>query len=154
MLIYLVQHGKAKTKEEDPERSLNNEGKKDIEKTAIFLKKMSLSVDTIIHSEKLRAKESAEILLKGINSKNGLKEVPELLPDDSIMPISLFINQQKNDLMFVGHLPYMDKLSSYLLSGNEDNKIISFQQGAVVCLEKDNKEDKFKLKWMITPELL
>src|SRR4030042_181594 len=148
MLIYLVQHGKAKTKEEDTERPLNNEGKKDLEKTAAHLKKMGLKVDSIIHSEKLRAKESAEILLNGVNSKNGLKEVPELLPDDNIMPISLFINQQENDLMFVGHLPYMDKLSSMLLTGNEENKVVKFQQGAVACLEKDNELDKFKLKWM------
>lgn len=154
MLIYLVQHGKAKTKEEDPERSLNNEGKKDIEKVAMFLKKINIKVDSIIHSEKLRAKESAEILLKGVNSKKGLKEVHELLPEDNIMPISLFINQEENDLMFVGHLPFMDKLSSLLLTGNEENKVVKFRQGAIICLEKDNELNKFKLKWMIPPEII
>lgn len=154
MLIYLVQHGKAKTKEEDPERPLNNEGKKDMEKAAMFLKKMNIKVDTIIHSEKLRAKESAEILLNGVNSINGLKEVPELLPEDNIMPISIFINQVENDLMLVGHLPYMNKLSSMLVTGNEENNIIKFQQGAIVCLEKGNELNKFRLKWMISPDII
>ena len=37
MKLYLVQHGEAKTKEEDPDRALTNTGKELSEKTACFL---------------------------------------------------------------------------------------------------------------------
>ena len=157
MLIYLVQHGKAKTKEENPKRPLSEEGKNDIEKIALFLKKSNIQVESIMHSVKLRAKETAEILAKSINSNNGLEEIPGLQPNDFVEPIVTFIKQQSNDIMFVGHLPFMNKLSSLLITKSQDNSIVAFQQGAVVCIEKneENEEiDTFSLKWMITPELI
>lgn len=158
MLIYLVQHGKAKTKEEDPKRPLNKEGKKDIEKIAMFLKKSNINIETIMHSDKLRAKETAEILSKSINSKNGLKEIPGLQPNDIVEPIATLLNQQSSgNIMFVGHLPFMSKLSSLLITKNQDCKIIAFQQGAVVCIEKNEENEDietFSLKWMVTPEIV
>ena len=157
MLVYLVQHGKAKTKEEDSKRPLSKEGKNDIEKIALFLKNLKIKVESIMHSDKLRAKESAEILSKNINTNNGLKEIPGLQPNDIVEPIATFIKQQSNDIMFVGHLPFMDKLSSLLITKNQDNKIIAFQQGAVICMERDNENEEietFSLKWMITPDLI
>ena len=37
MHVYLVQHGKAKTTEEDPTRGLSDEGREDLEHIANFL---------------------------------------------------------------------------------------------------------------------
>ncbi len=153
MLIYLVQHGKAKTKEEDPNRPLTDQGKKEIEKITSLLKKLNINVESIMHSEKLRAKETAIILVKGVNSNKEIQEIPGLLPNDNIIPITTFINQDNNNLMFVGHLPFMDKLASFLTTENENNNIITFQQGSVVCIEKNEDLKKYSVKWMVTPEI-
>jgi hypothetical protein len=48
-------------------------------------------------------------------------------------------------------MPHLDKLSSLLLAGDETAGIIQFRMGGVVCLEK---EEKWKLKWVLTPELI
>lgn len=153
MLIYLVQHGKAKTKEEDPERPLSNQGKKDVEKAALLLKKLNVNVESIMHSEKLRAKETAVILAKGVISNKSIQEIPGLLPNDNIIPIATFINQENNNLMLVGHLPFMDKLTSLLITEKEESNIVTFQQGSVLCLEKNEALKKYSIKWMITPEI-
>jgi phosphohistidine phosphatase len=54
--------------------------------------------------------------------------------------------------MLVGHLPFLEKLASVLLCGNEDAKLVLFRYGAIVCLEQ--KEDKaWAVLWVLTPEM-
>ena len=54
-IIYLVQHGEAKSEKEDPSRPLTDKGKADVEATAKLLTKLGVTVDKIIHSGKTRA---------------------------------------------------------------------------------------------------
>ena len=154
MKVYLIQHGRAKSEEEDPARPLSNEGIEDVNKTALFLKNQDIKVHAIIHSEKLRTKQTAKILSDVVKSSKGLEEMEWLKPNDNVNIMGDFIkNQINNDLMLVGHLPYMDKLSALLITGNEEGGIVKFQQGAVVCLERQ-ENDKFELCWMIIPDIV
>jgi phosphohistidine phosphatase len=57
------------------------------------------------------------------------------------------------DTMLVGHLPFMGKLASWLLSGTEQADAVSFRPGSVACLER-GAEGSWTLAWMIRPELL
>ena len=57
------------------------------------------------------------------------------------------------DIMLVGHLPHLSKLSSLLLTGNEDLEIIEFIMAGIVCLERD-KSGRWTVRWMITPETI
>jgi len=57
------------------------------------------------------------------------------------------------DVMIVGHLPFVSKLASLLLTGDESADTIAFQKGGIVCLER-SAEDKWHVNWMVTPELL
>ena len=77
-----------------------------------------------------------------------------------IAPFSLLHAQEKNsqeiesqnkNLMIVGHLPFLQKLASLLLSGTEDNQFISFRNSGVVCLEYTGA---WKVLWAVIPELL
>ena len=56
MDIYLVQHGEAKPEAEDPERSLSDKGKKEVESSARHAAAVGIEVAQILHSGKLRAK--------------------------------------------------------------------------------------------------
>ena len=154
MTIYLVQHGKAKTKQEDPERPLNNEGIAETNTVLQFLKKQNVKVVSIIHSGKLRAENTAEILLEGLSSENGLIRMNGLNPNDDVSMVYNFIVKQDKDYMFVGHLPFMNKLSSLLLTGSENLKLVQFKNSCIVCFKKENNEDNFTLNWMVYPELL
>ena len=54
MRAYLVQHGKAKSADEDPNRGLSNEGRDEINRIAEFLSALRISVSLIQHSGKAR----------------------------------------------------------------------------------------------------
>ena len=56
--------------------------------------------------------------------------------------------------MFVGHLPFMSKLASLLVTGGISAEIISFVQGGFACLDKNDETDKFQLLYIIRPDIL
>ena len=62
MKLFLIQHAQAKSKEEDPQRSLTDEGKANIKKVAEYVARTAPEVTEVWHSEKLRAKQTAQIL--------------------------------------------------------------------------------------------
>jgi hypothetical protein len=52
-----------------------------------------------------------------------------------------------------GHLPFLGKLVSLLVTGSEENEIVEFHFGSVVCIERRD-DGRWKVAWMITPTLL
>jgi phosphohistidine phosphatase len=145
MRLYLVQHGKAASKETDPLRPLTEEGRSDVRKVAEFIKPLSLSVDCIWHSGKTRAEQTAEILAGVIQTKKGTIKRQGLAPNDDVTALKDELSQVEGD--------FMSKLASLLTAGCESTDIVEFKQGGIVCL--DGWEDaKWQINWMITPELL
>ena len=54
--------------------------------------------------------------------------------------------------MLVGHLPYLEKLTSYLITGDENVRPVLFRNAAINCLEqKENKQ--WAVRWTLTPEM-
>lgn len=153
MKICLVQHGLSVSEEVDPARPLSDKGRKDVEKIAEFLKGVGLKVSIIQHSGKTRAAQTAEIINAKITPSNGILQKQGLAPNDPVRPIRDEILKAQEDLMIVGHLPFLNKLASRLLGGKEDQEFIAFQQGGIVCLEKAN-DDTWRIGWMIVPGLL
>lgn len=147
MKLYLVQHTRPKPKEEDPERPLSDEGRLDATKMAKFLSK--LEIKTIIHSGKLRAQQTAEIFADSLKAE--VKKEGDLEPLSSPKVWHQKLQNQTEDLMIVGHLPHLEKLASLLVGNDEEKKIVEFQQGGVVCLEKT---ENWSVRWVITPDLL
>jgi phosphohistidine phosphatase len=155
MNIYLTQHGRPVPKEEDPDRPLSEQGKQDVEKIAIFLRKAGIEIDEVFHSGKTRARQSAEILISKINPGNSPLEKSGLSPIDDINVIAKEIKNHKKNLMIVGHLPHLAKLVSLLTSGSESNAVVSFQQGGVVCLRQtDDGKKGWTIAWMLVPEII
>lgn len=152
MRIYLIQHGEAKKEEEDPQRGLSKKGKKDTKKIGKFLKNLNIEIDKIWHSPKNRARETAEILENYIILKGKMEEVQGLSPMDEPEEIFYKINELEEDLILVGHLPNLSKLSSLLICNDKSKEIISFKMGSILCLEK--KENNFQVCFFITPEII
>jgi phosphohistidine phosphatase len=83
MKLYLVQHGKAKTKEKSPDRPLTDEGKDSSEKTACFAAEQArVSVNAVLHSGKTRTRDTAEIMAAYLCPVKGMIEEKDLLPND------------------------------------------------------------------------
>jgi len=62
MHVYLVQHGEAKSEEEDPQRRLTDKGIGEVQNVAKVLRPLKLAVDAIWHSGKARAQQTGELL--------------------------------------------------------------------------------------------
>lgn len=144
MEVYLVQHGEAKYKEEDPERPLTEKGKQEVEKVAKHLAQKSMQVSEIRHSTKLRAKQTAEIFAKHLQAK--ISEMQGIAPMDD-PKIAKQAIEQADAIMLVGHLPHLSNLVSLLVG----SVAVAFRKGGVVCM---TKEEGWQVKWIITPDIL
>ncbi|HUV08794.1 MAG TPA: phosphohistidine phosphatase SixA [Spirochaetia bacterium] len=152
MVIYLIQHGKAKTKEEDPERGLTEEGREEAERVSAFFTKLSPDIHVIWHSGKKRARETAEIIAGSLNIQNRIMEHTGLNPNDNISDIQGILEKSQHTLVIVGHLPHLARLCSKLMTGDETREVIHFKNAGIVCLQRE--ETGWVLEWMITPEIL
>jgi phosphohistidine phosphatase len=148
MKIYLVQHGEAAAKEVEPERPLTEQGMKDVQRIAEALKRAGVEVKRVIHSGKLRAQQTAEILAIEIAPKLQLETSDLINPNDNPVAFDL-----QTDTVVVGHLPFMAKLVSHLVTGDESQTLVAYQPGSIVCLELIEK-DNWQINWMLRPELL
>lgn len=153
MRLYLVQHAKAEPKDVDPQRPLTEEGRQDIKKVAAFIKPLYLCVDYLWHSGKTRAAQTAEVLAEAIETRKQMAAREGLAPNDDVEAVRDEIVSAQQDIMLVGHLPFVGKLASLLLSGSESSNIVAFKQGSIVCLNYSD-ENQWQINWMITPELL
>ncbi len=147
--LYFAQHGLAVDKSENPERPLSETGVKQTEAIAKHLSSIAgIAVNHIFHSGKLRASQTAEIFARTIKHSS-ISAVDGLSPNDDVTLLAQNLNI---NALYVGHLPHLEKLAAYLVTGNENGNIIRFQNSAVLCLE--NNDSHYQLRWYITPELL
>lgn len=154
MNLYLVQHGKAKSKEEDPSRSLSEKGREEIRQVATFLAEHTqVQMASILHSGKARAQQTAHILAEYLNPPEGIKMTEGLEPLAAPSIWSERLEKTEEDLMLVGHLPHLSKLSAHLLCQDEEKEVIHFHRGGIVWLER-NELGLWSINWMITPDLL
>lgn len=153
MLLYLVQHAEALSKEEDPSRSLSEKGIADVKKVAAFAASLDITVKKICHSGKMRALQTAQILAERLTFDKGLTKAEGLEPMDDPEVWLSWLGEMKEDMAVVGHLPHLSRLSSLLLCGDKEKNLIDFKMGGVVCL-KGFEDGKWTVEWMITPEMI
>jgi phosphohistidine phosphatase len=146
--IYLVQHGESYPENIDPERKLTPKGIEETKIVAKYLSKLGIKLNAILHSTKLRSKQTANIFSSELNVSN-VFEVNNLEPLSDPKSTIQIIEKYEGDIMLVGHLPNLSKLVE-LLTGSE---CVLFRYSGVLCLEEIEK-DKWKIKWYIIPEVL
>jgi phosphohistidine phosphatase len=153
MRVYLVQHGKAKSPEEDPNRGLSNEGRKEVESIAEFLSELRITVSLIQHSGKTRAEETAHIFAESIRCTSGPVHAQGMEPNDDPSMVANFLKVYTDDVLIVGHLPHLERLTSLLVTGNPDHRPVGFRNGGIICIQKDGG-GVWSVLWAIVPELL
>jgi phosphohistidine phosphatase len=153
MLLYLVQHAESLSREEDPTQSLSEKGIENIKKVAAYAAKLDINVSQIFHSDKLRAMQTAQILADFIKTEKGVSETGGLAPLDDPQIWIERLAEMKEEVMLVGHLPHLARLSALLLCGDKEKNIIDFKRGGIVCLKKFD-DGKWSVEWMIIPEVI
>jgi phosphohistidine phosphatase len=153
MNLYLVQHGKAVAKEVDPDRSLTEQGRAEVERVAAFIQPLSLSVGCLWHSGKTRAVQTARILAEVVKADKGVLQRDGLAPNDDVTNLADELNAANQDIMIVGHLPFLSKLASLLISDSESTNVVAFKNGGVVSIRRGG-QNQWQLSWIATPGLL
>jgi phosphohistidine phosphatase len=155
MQLILVQHGEAVAEAIDSARPLTERGREDIEQLATFLGAAGVRVARIVHSGKLRAKDSAAILIPAIGADAKVVVMEKRLsPSDSPVYLCETANTWHEDTLVVGHQPFMSRLTSRLVLGAEQPVIVDFTPGTAVCLARRPVTRAWFLAWVLAPELL
>jgi phosphohistidine phosphatase len=153
MLLYLVRHGEARKTEVDPQRGLTDKGKEDVTKVAARAGKLAIPLDQIFHSPKPRAQQTAKILAEHLKPEKGIDQADNLLPMDDPSLWALRILGMGENIMLVGHLPYMARLAGLLLCGDKDKMCVDFKAGGIVCLKRSD-EGRWTVAWTMMPDML
>jgi phosphohistidine phosphatase len=154
MSLYLVQHGRSLAKEIDPEQGLSEQGIIEVERVVERAHHLKLQVSEIIHTGKKRALQTAEIFSDRLTHGKGPTVATGLNPMDDVLPIAQAF-ADREDLMLVGHLPFLERLASQLIVNTPDIPVVRFMNGGIVCLEKWEREMGrriWSVRWIITPE--
>lgn len=152
MALYLVQHGKSLPKEEDPDQGLSESGMEEVQRIADVARGYGIRVATILHSGKKRARQTAEIFADRLSPADGLHEKTGLKPLDDVTAMAGLIDS-KPDLMLVGHLPFMERLTGWLITGDAGQPVFKFQNGGIVCLDRPAESGKWVIKWSLSPNI-
>jgi phosphohistidine phosphatase len=157
MEIYLMQHGPALPKDQDPEEGLGPEGKERIHASGQALKKMGIAFDAILSSPKKRSKDTAAIvaeavgfpLEKMIETKNVKAMAP---PEDTVQALSELSGATR--VLIAGHLPSVAEVASFLLT--EGSKAtVQFEMGGCCCIDVEElPTHSGRLRWYLTPAQL
>jgi phosphohistidine phosphatase len=155
MALFLVQHGISATKDVDSERGLSGQGRVETERIAQVANGYSIRVEKIVHSGKKRAEQTATVYHDTLSVKAPLEFISGINPMDDVQAFVESINPEM-DLMVVGHMPFMQRLVSYLTTGAEEIRVYQFQNSGIVCLDKsegtDGKSDWY-IKWTLNPHI-
>ena len=155
MALYLVQHGISAPQDIDPEKGLTAQGRSETERIAQVAKNYGIKVGKIVHSGKKRAEQTASIYHEALSLKTPLEVIAGIKPLDDVRAFAESINPQA-DVMVVGHMPFMQRLVSYLTTGTETIRIYQFQNSGIVCLDTSEETagsvDWF-IKWTLNPHI-
>jgi len=152
MALYLVQHGKSLPKDIDPDQGLSDQGVAETENIAKIAKEHGINVIAIKHSGKTRAKQTADIFAAALDPAKDVVAAAGLKPLDDVAAFAADLDADEN-LMLVGHLPFMERITSQLITGSIDKPVCKFQNSGIVCLNKNPDTQSWMIIWTLMPTI-
>ncbi len=160
MDLFLMQHGEALSADVDPLRPLSDQGRASVRSVAGHAAACGVSIDRIVHSGKLRAAQTAALLAASLRCGD-VAQMDGLKPSDSVelaVP-ALADPDAPGSLAVVGHLPFLERFASLLVSGDPAAKVVALRNGGLVKLVPaplrigGDPRGAFSVAWAITPEV-
>jgi phosphohistidine phosphatase len=133
MHCYLVRHGEAVSANINPERPLSVRGRAQVAQLGQLALKRNVSIPRIYHSGIVRARQTAEILAGYLNPASGISPANGLLPEDDPEFVKAEIAAVAEPTLWVGHLPFMERLTALLVTGDATRKIVDFSPATMLC---------------------
>jgi len=129
---------------------LSDRGREQTLKIAEVAAGYGVNISKSFHSRKKRAEQSARIMAETLCADTGIEQMADIAAMDDVKNIGNLLDPG-SDHMVVGHLPYIEKLVSYLTTGREEPKVIKFQNSGIVCLDQD--ESGWFIRWTLNPDI-
>lgn len=153
MRLYLMQHGSALSKDEDPERPLTEGGAAEVSRVAAHLAARTPRTHLrIVHSGKTRARQTAELLAEPFADAT-VEQADGLAPMDDPSAWAGRLANDEEGYALVGHLPHLSRLAGLLLAGDADRDVVTFRNAGLVCLER-GEGGSWSVRWILVPELI
>jgi phosphohistidine phosphatase len=160
MNLYILRHGIAVDRDtpgvdNDADRPLMAKGRRRIRQIAGAMREMELSFDLIFSSPFPRALQTAEIVAAVFKRQKKLACTNELMPGGSAKLLVEKLNKIKpppENILLVGHEPYLSRFIGLLAAGNADMEI-DFKKGGLCKLEVGSLRHGrcATLAWLLTP---
>ena len=155
MALYLVQHGISAPKDVDPEKGLTQQGREETDRIAQVAENYEINVSKIAHSGKNRAAQTAVIFHTALAVNAPIEIISGINPLDDVRRFAKNIKPDENALI-VGHMPFMQRLVSYLTAGSAETRVYQFQNSGIVCLDSSQGTDgtvDWFIKWTLNPHI-
>ena len=135
--VILVRHGESTSTVDNPERPLAITGRQHAEQMASWLHGCGYEVEKIVHSSKLRARQTAKIF----GSRLGLhaahvREIDGVKPHDAPEPIVELLQAELQPLLIVSHLPFLNRLASLMLTDDPHRLQFQFSDAGALILTR------------------
>jgi len=162
MKLYLMRHSHALADKDDAHRALSAEGRDTTRQVGEFLRAGGTlaGLHAVWHSPLLRARETAELLVKALGVDALRVETPGLLPEDDPAAMADRLERLDQTVMLVGHEPQLSALATLLVRGKVKPVGFDFKKSAVLALEKAGGRHKksgrsrWQVAWFLAAELL
>src|SRR5262249_26019028 len=139
----------------DEVRPLTTEGEQQAQRVGAALRRREIVLDKVVTSPLLRAKQTAEGMLRDWPSpKPELVVCDELAPDGRPKRLRRFLRDLGGErFALVGHMPHLGELTAWLI-GNKKAQIDLGKAGIAYVSTTNAKKGRGTLLWLVTPEWL
>ena len=153
MELYLVRHGDADPNVPDTGAGppLTEAGLTQVRRAANFAARLGVQLAEIRHSDKLRAIQTAQEFEAALRCQR--KQVSGVGPDDDINPLRREAAGLENNVMVVGHLPYLNRIAGALLAQDESMPIVVFHPAALIRLDR-RQDARWSLQLVMPPGVM
>lgn len=157
--LYIVRHAIAGERgpeyPDDTRRPLTEEGVSRFRKAVAGLADLEVEIDLILTSPLVRARQTAELLSKGLSGHPAIVETGALAPGARYEALltELRKHARQRALALVGHEPHLGEVTAKLLGWPGR---LEFRKGGACRLEVDQfpPADAARLQWFAPPKLL
>lgn len=156
MKVYILRHAVAEDRRpglNDSKRELTGQGRKELRRVALGLRKLEVRPDVVLSSRYRRAWDTAVIAAE-ILGKVKLVEFAGLQPDGTPAAIwaELAKYSSRDSVMLVGHEPLLTELAAYLLAAPKLEIKLKKSGFIRIDIDAEAKQPAGVLRWLLAPE--
>lgn len=159
--LYILRHGIAAPRPvggraKDSDRPLTAEGRQKVRRVARTMAKLELGIDLIVSSPFVRARQTAELVADVLRLRDKVQLCEHLAPQGKPKDLIAYLKALEpppDNVLLVGHEPYLSGLISLLLSGSRGLALNLKKAGLCkLTLTGLTAGRCATLEWLLTPK--